>query len=131
MQVGAACTRVKDGQLEILLITGRKSGRWVIPKGWQMKALSNGEAASIEAWEEAGVIDAARSETPLGTYISRKRLKDGTKAEVEVVVFHLKVKDASETYPEAKQRQRAWFSPTEAASHVREPELKKILLDLT
>lgn len=129
-QVGAICTRIKDRDLEVLLITGRKSGRWGIPKGWPMKGLSNVEAASVEAWEEAGVTDSTRESTPLGSYILLKRMDDGLKVPVEVTVFCLRVINTSETYPEAKQREREWVSPSEAASRVREPELKKIFLNL-
>ena len=36
-QVGAICTRMRQGKREVLLITSRDTGRWVIPKGWPMK----------------------------------------------------------------------------------------------
>nr|WP_246617799.1 hypothetical protein [Rhizobium populisoli] len=39
MQYGAICFRMSDQseRLEILLITSRDTGRWVIPKGWGMR----------------------------------------------------------------------------------------------
>ena len=54
-QIGAICWRMHRAKVEVLLITSRDTGRWVIPKGWPMQGLSDAEAASIEAWEEAGV----------------------------------------------------------------------------
>lgn len=54
-QYGALCWRLKDGKPQVLLITSRRSGRWVLPKGWPMDGLSGPEAALTEAWEEAGV----------------------------------------------------------------------------
>lgn len=54
-QYGALCFRFgEDGAVEILLITSRDSGRWIIPKGWPMKKKEPHEAAAVEAWQEAG-----------------------------------------------------------------------------
>ena len=47
--------RGEDGSLEVLLVTSRETGRWVIPKGWPSKRLSDREAAAREARQEAGV----------------------------------------------------------------------------
>src|SRR5262245_43345878 len=44
-----------DGSAAILLITSRKTRRWVIPKGWPIKGTSHPDSAAIEAWEEAGI----------------------------------------------------------------------------
>ena len=45
---------VLDGRL--VLITSRKSERWIIPKGYVEKGLSPAESAAKEAYEEAGLI---------------------------------------------------------------------------
>ncbi len=38
LQFGALCFRYRDdGEIDVLVITSRDSGRWVIPKGWPMK----------------------------------------------------------------------------------------------
>lgn len=52
-QTAALCTHPQTGQ--VLLITSRDTGRWVLPKGWPMRGRSMAQAALIEAWEEAGV----------------------------------------------------------------------------
>jgi 8-oxo-dGTP pyrophosphatase MutT (NUDIX family) len=44
-----------DGIARVLLLTSRKTKRWVIPKGWPMKGLKPHEAAAQEAFEEAGL----------------------------------------------------------------------------
>lgn len=57
-QYAAICYRRTDdssGPIEVLLITSRGTGRWVIPKGWPMAKKKPHEVASQEAWEEAGV----------------------------------------------------------------------------
>src|SRR3974390_952808 len=47
--------RTKSGALEVLLVTSRGTGRWIIPKGWPSKRLRDRKAAAREAREEAGV----------------------------------------------------------------------------
>jgi 8-oxo-dGTP pyrophosphatase MutT (NUDIX family) len=47
--------RVKSGAFEILLVTSRSTGRWIIPKGWPSKRLKDHRAAAREAKDEAGV----------------------------------------------------------------------------
>ncbi|MGK9055324.1 NUDIX hydrolase [Neorhizobium petrolearium] len=53
-QYGAICVRNPHNSVEILLITSRDSGRWVIPKGWGMATKKPHHVAAQEAWEEAG-----------------------------------------------------------------------------
>src|SRR5215470_5835756 len=67
-QVGALCVRrADDGSPQVLLITSRGSGRWVIPKGWPVKRLKDHQAAALEAEEEAGVSGKVRSK-PIGKF---------------------------------------------------------------
>ncbi|HLL59899.1 MAG TPA: NUDIX domain-containing protein, partial [Allosphingosinicella sp.] len=47
--------RGADGSVEVLLVTTRGTGRWMVPKGWPMRGKSHAEAAAQEAFEEAGV----------------------------------------------------------------------------
>ena len=54
LQVAALChRRTKAGQKEVLLVTSRGTGRWILPKGWPMRGKSDAQAAAQEAWEEA------------------------------------------------------------------------------
>ena len=41
-QFAALCWRVMDGKVQILLITSRGSGRWIVPKGWPMDGQTPG-----------------------------------------------------------------------------------------
>lgn len=126
-QVAALCYRETNKGKRVLLITSRDTGRWIIPKGWQMKGRSDAEAALQEAWEEAGVKDAKVTPTPIGTYKYLKGLKDGSSVPIKTRVFAAQVTSMSETFPEVKQRIRKWFSPAQAARLVAEPELKALL----
>ena len=42
-QFGALCYRVVDGQVQVLLITSRGTGRWILPKGWPVDGATPAE----------------------------------------------------------------------------------------
>ena len=52
-QFAAICFRLrkKNGDLEVLLMTSRDTGRWVIPKGWPMEGKKAHAVAEREAYE--------------------------------------------------------------------------------
>jgi len=129
-QVAALCCRDGENGPQVLLITSRDTGRWIIPKGWLMEGKSAAEAAQIEAWEEAGVQHADLLPDPIGSFSYDKRLDDGYANPVKVQVFRLNVSQLADIYPEVRERRRAWVPPSEAAEKVDEPELKAILRDL-
>ncbi|WP_417514471.1 NUDIX hydrolase [Minwuia sp.] len=127
-QVGALCYRGAAGRgREVLLITSRDTGRWIIPKGWPIDNLNAVEAAVHEAWEEAGVRPGAVGEKPVGTFVYTKRLNGGAEVACDVRVFPVEVSDLVEDFPEAHQRRRAWMAPRRAAELVEEPGLRGIL----
>lgn len=131
VQYAALCFRRVSGNdgIEILLVTSRGTGRWIIPKGWPMKKKKPHEAAEIEAWEEAGVRGRARK-TPAGRYTYLKWLENGDVAPCMVEVFEVEVtEEAAGNFKERGQRQLAWVSPEEAARRVREVELKSLLVE--
>ena len=117
------------GRVQVLLVTSRDTGRWVLPKGWPMKGKKPHRAAEREAFEEAGLIGRIRK-VPLGTYSYEKRLSTGSTVPCEVTVFPLKVEEHREHWPEMNQRRRRWFSPHEAAEVVAESGLRHLLWNL-
>jgi 8-oxo-dGTP pyrophosphatase MutT (NUDIX family) len=128
-QVAAVPTRrCARGRLELLLVTSRDTGRWVVPKGWPWKLLPDHEAAAGEAWEEAGVRGEISAD-PIGRYHYQKR-ENGSVRPLDVVVFLMEATEVRDDWPEAHQRRRAWFAPEAAAELVEEPELKDILRSL-
>ena len=55
-QYGVLPYRVEaSGELRILLVTSRETGRWIIPKGNPAPGLSPPQSAAREAHEEAGL----------------------------------------------------------------------------
>lgn len=127
-QYGALCFRYGDGEIEILVITSRDSGRWIVPKGWPIKGKEPHQAAAIEAWEEAGVRGKVRK-TPVGRYTYLKEFSDGKVVPCVVDLFQVEVKEIIPEFKEQGQRQLAWVSPDEAARRVREIELKSLLIN--
>ena len=127
LQVAALCYRQGATGTEVLLITSRDTGRWIIPKGWPIDNLSSAEAALQEAWEEAGVRRGECSGRHIGTYTYDKRKKDGWALSVETLVYAVCVEDLRDEYPEVEQRRRLWLPPWEAADLVEEPELQRLL----
>jgi 8-oxo-dGTP pyrophosphatase MutT (NUDIX family) len=124
-QVAALPFRRLNGETEVLLVTSRDTGRWVIPKGWWSKRQKGHKAAAREAKEEAGVAGKISSK-PLGhfSYIKSDRSADGP---IDVTVFLLAVRKELKRWPEQDQRQRAWFAIESAAARVQEPALSSII----
>ncbi len=118
-----------DGALEVLLLTSRGTGRWIIPKGWPMRRRAPCDAAAREAYEEAGVEGAVASE-PVGRYRYAKQRDDGRLTRVEVEVFLLRVARQLASWPEQAERETLWCDPERAAALVAEPELAAILRGL-
>ncbi len=130
IQVAALCYRETPEGKQVLLITSRDTGRWIVPKGWPIDGLDGAGSALQEAWEEAGVSKADIETDPIGCYDYDKRLSDGLATPVVAQVYLTRVKNIKDDYPEVGQRKRRWFSPDAAAKLVQEQELKEILLDL-
>jgi 8-oxo-dGTP pyrophosphatase MutT (NUDIX family) len=126
LQLGALPYRYReDGSVELLLVTSRGTGQWIVPKGWPIRGRSHAEAAAQEAYEEAGVrgklaadefghFDHAKSR-PLGFLHTR------------VAVFLLEVEQELARWPEKTKRKRRWFTVEEAARAVRAPGLRRLI----
>jgi 8-oxo-dGTP pyrophosphatase MutT (NUDIX family) len=122
--------RTPSGRLEVLLITSRGTGRWVIPKGWPMMAKTPQEAAAIEAFEEAGVRGQIVDKIRLGSYRYQKLNPSGLVGKLTVGVFLMKEDEQLGEWPEQGERTAQWFNPSDAAAHVAEPALGKMLRQL-
>lgn len=121
--------RQADARTQIMLVTSRESGRWVIPKGWPKKRQSPRASAAREAREEAGIVGEIGRDS-IGSYSYKKRMKNGAIVACEVRVFPLKVKRQQKSWPERGQREIQWFSRAKAAKAVRERALSNIIRNL-
>lgn len=119
IQTGALPWRLgAKSSIEVLLVTGRRSGRWAIPKGWPMPGKSLAEAAAQEAFEEAGVKGTVDPK-PIGTFRHIKQQLVVGDIEVDIVVHPLWVDrefpkwpssgSASESGSAPRTRPSAWI----------------------
>jgi len=127
-QFAALCFRVRRGKVQILLITSRRSKRWIVPKGWPMEGKTPAASAAQEAWEEAGVIGKPY-DLPLGVYTYGKSLGVGDDLACMVMLYPVNVKSLAKKFPESAQRRRRWVSRKKAAKLVAEPDLGRLILN--
>jgi 8-oxo-dGTP pyrophosphatase MutT (NUDIX family) len=112
-------------RLSLLLITSRRKGRWVLPKGTVSGMLPHASAAR-EAFEEAGVIGSI-AETPFETYYLRKKVGYGAAIEIPVHTFPMRVAVELQTWPEMDFRQRRWILAGQITEMVESEELRFLL----
>lgn len=129
-QIAALPLRYGDkGEIKVLMVTSRDTGRWVMPKGWQMDGKKPWAAAAIEALEEAGAVGRIGDEK-IGTYRYPKILSDGRVIPCVVDVYPMVVEKLLRNWKERKERKRKWFSPKAAAKRVDEQDLADLLMRL-
>lgn len=120
-QSAALPYRVSDGRLEVLLVTGRQSGDWVIPKGHVERGLGPSRSAAKEALEEAGVVGRI-GDVSVGQYTYTKREREHV-----VDVYELSVHREFSEWDERAQRLRKWMSVEEAARRVGNKGLRRLI----
>jgi 8-oxo-dGTP pyrophosphatase MutT (NUDIX family) len=110
---------VHDGR--VFMVTSRSGRRWVFPKGQIDPGHTPGEAALIEAWEEAGLVGTIDPQ-PLGSYVYEK-----LGSLHHVLMFRMRVSEVREVWPERGFRDRALITAAEAIDRVEEPSLREVL----
>lgn len=110
-QVGAMPYAIVEGQVVVLLITSRKSGRWIFPKGGLIDSLTPWQSAAQEAFEEAGVSGEVERE-PIGSYRAARADAGHTLAQVDL--YPLRVTQQHDRWPEMANRHRHWALAGEA-----------------
>jgi len=122
-QAGAVPFRVRDGRVELCLITSRHTGQWGFPKGDVDPGESSDATARRETWEEAGVRGDLLDEVCGYTYAR------GAGPRHVVRMYLLRVLEVVDDWGERAQRQRAWVSPEEARRRLDRRELEPVLED--
>ncbi|MFP1631263.1 NUDIX hydrolase [Zhengella sp. ZM62] len=130
LQSAALPWRKSGKGIEVMLITSRGTGRWVLPKGWPEKGETLSESAVREAAEEAG-IEGQAEDDKAGIYFYDKVLRNGVIRRCEVHVFPLRVRKLAKTWPEHGQRERKWFAPGKAAALVEEQDLAELIAEFS
>ncbi|WP_422370285.1 NUDIX hydrolase [Hoeflea sp.] len=128
-QAAAAVFRDVGEERELLLITSRDTGRWIVPKGWIENGENGAEAALREAWEEAGVRGELASAAIAGEYRYVKQRARRGDVLCTVEVYSINLTDEEERWPEKGERTRKWFTIPEAIGLVDEPGLREVIRD--
>ena len=109
----------------VLLIQSTRRKGWVLPKGgWESDETCE-EAASREAWEEAGI--SVQIDYVLQT-IEEKRPPKGTKERAKYYFYQATVLEEYAEWPERHKRDRQWFTYSQAYEQLSSrPELQEAL----
>lgn len=118
----AAAVPFSEGR--VCMVTSSSGRRWVLPKGLIDPGHTPGEAALLEAWEEAGLLGTLDPE-PLGSYLYEKLGR-----ECHVLVYRMTVTEVRDVWPEKGMRERAWLAPQDVLERVEEPGLRDLLLQV-
>jgi 8-oxo-dGTP pyrophosphatase MutT (NUDIX family) len=124
-QIGALPYTVIDGRIVFLLVTSRRSGRWIVPKGSLIVGETPWRSAELEALEEAGVEGIVDPE-PIGTY---RTIKKGglSRSVVEVDLYPLCVTKQHDTWLEQGKRHRHWVLLRDAKRLLSDPALPELV----
>ncbi|MCV0394048.1 MAG: NUDIX hydrolase [Rhizobiaceae bacterium] len=117
-QYGAIPFQLVEGRTAFLLITSRRTGRWIFPKGSLMEGKSAPETAAQEALEEAGV-EGVVFDDALGHYHTVKHRL--IRQHIDVTVYPLLVTRQLDDWQEKGQRYRHWVMAKEAIRLVSDP----------
>jgi 8-oxo-dGTP pyrophosphatase MutT (NUDIX family) len=108
-----------------LLITSRRTGRWIFPKGAVEPDMSPARSAAKEAWEEAGVRGDI-GKTSVGVYRTEK-VESHASRMIAVDLYPLKVADQARDWPERRTRRRHWATYRQARKLIDNAELIAVL----
>lgn len=121
IQSGVIPYQSRKKGIRILLITSRKKGRWIIPKGIVEPGHSPTESAAMEALEEGGIRGHV-IRTAIGTYRTKK-----WGGKVTVTLYPMRVTKTLKVWPEMKEREREWMPLADAIEAIEVPKLRTVL----
>jgi 8-oxo-dGTP pyrophosphatase MutT (NUDIX family) len=122
-QAGALPYALVEGRVAFLLITSRRSGKWIFPKGAIEPDMSPWDSAALEALEEAGV-SGTIEQVPVGSY--RASVGADGVALVDVDLYPLLVTEQLDAWREKDQRLRHWATLSEARRLLTDPTLGRL-----
>lgn len=123
-QSAALPFRQRNGKLEVMLITSRRTGKWGVPKGGIQAGMTPWASAADEAVEEAGVAgEVFDQQVGEYTYVKRERPQ-------HVRVYLLEVQQVNRTWEEQHERDRKWLIYQDAADMVDAYPLRQLIRKL-
>jgi 8-oxo-dGTP pyrophosphatase MutT (NUDIX family) len=128
-QSGAIPYTVVQGQAVFLIVTSRRTGRWIFPKGAPIEGMTPWEVAAFEAMEEAGIEGEIESD-PIGSYRTIKTVGI-RRTVIEVDMYPMRLVRQLDQWPEMRQRHRHWAILPEAKRLLSEPRLAELAAKLS
>lgn len=117
--------REVDGVMQVVIVTSRRTGRWVFPKGGIDSGVTEPETALNELYEEAGVIgDVAQS--PIGTYRMAK-IRPPLIWTIEIALYPIRITQVLSDWLEVGQRERRFVTVEEAGVLLSEPDMSALI----
>jgi len=116
---------MQNGDLEILLVTSRGKGNWILPKGKVKPGKTAALSAQEEVYEEAGAVGIV--DQALVARFDLKAPMAGQDAREEMQIFSLEVETLALVWPEMFQRQRRWTSLRDALELVKNARIRRAL----
>lgn len=123
-QAGAIAWRAIDGDVQIVIVTSRRTGRWVFPKGGIDVGMTEPETAVTELYEEAGVVGTPSAVT-IGTYRTAK-IRPPLIWTIEIALYPVEITEVLNDWLESGQRERRFVTINEAEQLLAEPEMASI-----
>jgi 8-oxo-dGTP pyrophosphatase MutT (NUDIX family) len=123
-QSGALPYSIVDGRVVFLLVTSRRTGRWIFPKGSISSGMTPWDSAAKEALEEAGVVGEIASDV-IGTYRNSDK-----GVLIDVDLYPLRVESQLDTWDEMDQRLRHWALLAETRRLLADQSLARIAANL-
>ncbi len=124
LQFGALAYLLEKKQPKYLVITSRRTGRWIFPKGQPEKDENGWETAAREAFEEAGVIGTGQPQE-IGRYRSLKFRSDWVQP-LDIVLYPVRIDSLMPDWDENGERQRRMVTIKEAATLLSQPDMTEL-----
>lgn len=118
-EIGALPYRIRNKQLEIVLITTRRRKYWIFPKGQTEKQMTASKVAKLEAFEEAGVIGRIKKGNDRQFTVRRGSRK------VKMKVFTMEFDKVLRNWPESDERKRVVLRFEDALKMIKGKDLRR------
>lgn len=120
-QIGVLPYVIKQGKLQVLLVTSSSGNRWIMPKGHQEPGMTQHEVAMMEAVEEGGVLGTLRNDLRLRCQMSNGRF---------LQLYAMKISKLLNSWPEEHLRLRRLVSLNQALKLIDDPEMIRIVKEM-
>lgn len=123
-QAGALAWLPGRRRRRFVIVTSRRTGRWVFPKGSIDPGMTPPEAAAHEALEEAGVVGRPRKRR-IGRFATVK-IRPPLYWNVEVGLYPIRIEQVLDDWPEQGERERRFVTLSQARKLMADPAMTRL-----